>query len=140
VATTNVLNDTGTKMNAQTKNTTKNNRRVHEGEMFVVGEFYASSETFQVIIIMSIMKGQQTKRSCQVKRCQLSGASQATKQKSRIFALFCHPFLYVCPFSSRKHTHSQPVLHKKGGCTFCGREAATAKGERVQQERDDRRG
>lgn len=57
MATTNALNDTGTKMNAQTKDTTKNNRRVHEGEMFVVGEFYASSETFRVIIIMIIMKG-----------------------------------------------------------------------------------
>lgn len=31
-------------MYAQTKDTTKNNRRVHEGEMFVMGEFYASSD------------------------------------------------------------------------------------------------
>lgn len=54
-------------MITQTKDTTKNNRRVHEGEMFVVGEFHASFETFQVIIIMSIMKGQRTKRNYQVK-------------------------------------------------------------------------
>lgn len=32
-------------MSTQTKDTTKNNRRVHEGEMFVVGEFHASSGT-----------------------------------------------------------------------------------------------
>lgn len=115
-------------MNTQTKDTTKNNRRVHEGEMFVVGEFYASSEAFQVIIIMS-MKGQRTKRSCQVKQCQLSSASQATKQKSRIFCSFLSS-VSICSLFLISQAYTQPAsITQKRGCIFCGREATTAKSE-----------
>lgn len=106
-------------MSTQTKDTAKNNRRVHEGEMFVVGEFHVSFETILSDYYYEHYEGTTTTKhsGCQVKTIviSLSGGSQATKQESRIFALLCHPFLYVRSFLFRKHTYiASRITHKKG--------------------------